>query len=85
LRSERVLSEGGQAEAALLQAFVGEHEATGIPGEDFHPVSPPRHENEEVAGVEVFLPLGTHQRRQSINAIAHVDRLSRQQDAHGPR
>jgi hypothetical protein len=85
LRSERVLSEGGQAEAALLQSLVGEHEASGVPPEDFDSVAPARDEDEEVAGVEILLPLGAHQRRQSVNAVTHVHRLTRQQDSHSPR
>ncbi len=78
LRPQRVLSEGGQAEAALLQSLVGEHEASGVPREDFDAVAPARDEDEEVAGVEILLPLGAHDGGQPIDGVAHVHRLARQ-------
>lgn len=82
LRSQGLLGEGRQAEAALLQALAGEHEAARVPGESLHLVPASRDEDEEVAGVEVLFPLGTHNRRQPIDAVPHVGGLTCQQDSH---
>lgn len=85
LHPQCVLLEGWQTEAALLKTLVGEDETARVPGENLHPVPSPRDEDEEVAGVEVFLPLGADERCQPVNAVAHVDGLPRQEDSHGSR
>lgn len=85
LRAQGVLVKRGQAETALLKALVDDDEAPGVPGEDLHPVAPARDEDEEVAGVDVLVPAGAHDGGEAIDAVAQVNGLRRQQNAHRPR
>ena len=70
LGAEGVLVELREAKAALLKALVEDDEAAVVPGEDLHPVPPPRDEDEEVAGEDVLLPAGADERRQAVNRLA---------------
>lgn len=70
LGPERAFVEGWQLEATLLQAFVGEDKAAVVPGEYFYAVSPARKEDEEMAHVQVFLPLRADQRAEPVDAFA---------------
>ncbi len=69
-------------EAAGLEALVEDDEAAVVPSEDFHAVAAAREEDEVAAGVDVFAPCALDDARESVDAIAHVDRLDREQDAH---
>jgi hypothetical protein len=79
--AESVLTEVRETEAALLEALVIEDEAAVVPGEHLGPVAAPADEDEEVAGVEVFLPLVADDGGESVDGIAHVHPLSSEQDA----
>ena len=85
LRAKRVVMKRGQPEASLLEPLVRQHEAAAVPRQHLHFVAALRHEDEEVAGVEVFLPLVPDDGTQPVDGIAHVHRLGRQQDADRPR
>jgi hypothetical protein len=83
--AQRVRLEERDPEAALLEAFVIEDEATAVPGEDLHLVAALADEDEEVAGEDIFLPLAAHHHREAVDAVAHVDPLGGEQDPHGLR
>ena len=83
LGAEGALVEDGEAEAALLQAFVEDDEAAVVPGEDFHPVAAAGDEDEEVAGVDVFAPAAADEGGEAVDAVAQVDGLGGQEDADG--
>lgn len=80
LRRERVVLELRNAKPTGLEPLVEEDEATVVPGENFHPVTTARNEDEEVARVDVLAPAAVHDRPQPVDAVAHVDRLGCQQD-----
>jgi hypothetical protein len=83
--AESVLTEVRETEAALLEALVIEDEATIVPGEHLGSVAAPADEDEEVAGVEVLLPLVADDGGESVNGIAHVHPLGSEQDADSAR
>ncbi len=56
-RTQSVLTKLRQAEASLLEPLVEKDEAPVVPGEYLRPVPLPADEDEEVPGVQVFLPL----------------------------
>ena len=72
--------EHGQLEAALLETLVEDDEAARVPTENLHPVAALRDEDEEMAGEEILFPLAADDRRQAIDAVAHVARLSGEQN-----
>ncbi len=80
-RTQSVLAKLRQPEASLLEPLVIEDEAAVVPSEHLRLVTAPANEDEEVAGVEVFLPLVADDGGQSIDGIAHVHPLSSEQDA----
>lgn len=75
--------EGGQSEAALLEALVRDDESAVVPREKLGAVTALRDEDEDVAGVQVLLPLAADDGAQPVNRVAHVDGLRSQQDANG--
>ena len=83
--AERVLTEVRETEAALLEALVIEDEAAVVPGEHLGPVAAAADEDEEVAGVEVLLPLVADDGGESVDGIAHVHPLGSEQDADSAR
>lgn len=70
LRAERALVKRRQTESALLEPLVEDDETAVVPGQHLHPVAPSRDEDEEVAGVDVFLPARAHQRGKAVDAVA---------------
>jgi len=82
-RSESVLTEVRETETALLEPLVIEYEAAVVPGEHLGLVTAPADEDEEVAGVEVFLPLVADDGGEPVDGIAHVHSLGSKQDADG--
>lgn len=83
--AQSAVVKGGQTEATLLEPLVGQHEAAAVPGEDLHPVASTRHEDEEVAGVEILFPAALHDGRETIDALAEIHRLGSEENADGPR
>jgi hypothetical protein len=83
--AEGILAEVWQAEAALLEPLVVEDEAAVVPGEHLGPVAAPADEDEEVAGVEVFLPLVADDGGEPVDGITHVHSLRSEQDADSAR
>jgi hypothetical protein len=79
--AESVLTEVREAEAALLEALVIEDEASVVPGKHLGPVAASADEDEEVAGVEVLLPLVADDGGKPVDGIAHVHPLGSEQDA----
>lgn len=82
---ERALAEGWESKTALLEALVEEDEATVVPGEHLRPVAAAADEDEEVAGVEVFLPLVADDAGEPVDAVAHVDGLGGEKNPDRPR
>jgi hypothetical protein len=83
--AQSVLTEVRQAKAALLEPLVIEDEAAVVPGEHLGLVAAPADEDEEVASVEVLLPLVADDGGESIDGIAHVHPLGSEQDADSTR
>ena len=81
LGAERALMNRRQTEATLLEALVGQEKSTVVPGEDLHPVTSLRDEDEEVPCVEVLLPLSADDGGEPVDRIPHVDRLGSEEDA----
>jgi hypothetical protein len=81
LGAERAVVKGRQPEAPLLEALVGQHEAAAVPGEDLHPVAAARHEDEEVAGVEILFPAALHDGGEPVDALAEIHWVRGEQHA----
>jgi len=79
--AEPVIGHSRNAEAALLEPPVVEDETTVVPGEHIDSIPSPADESKEVARKHIFLPLAADDRRQSIDALAQIDRRGCQQDA----
>lgn len=79
-RTQRVVMEDGQLEAALFQSLVRDDETAALPRQNLHAVSAPRNKDEEVSCVEVLLPVAPDNGAQPIDAVAHVDGLARQEN-----
>ena len=71
-RAESVLAKVWEAEAALLEPLVIEDEAAVVPREHLGTVAAPADKDEEVARVEVFLPLVADDGGEPVDGIAHV-------------
>jgi hypothetical protein len=84
-RSKSVLVKVRETETALLEPLVIEDEAAVVPGEHLGSVSASADEDEEVPGVEVFLPLVADDGGQAVDGIAHVHPLSSEENTDGPR
>jgi hypothetical protein len=80
LRTQRAVVDDRLSEAALLKTLVVEDEAPARPGENLRAVRLSREKDEEVAGVEVLLPAVADNGAQPVDAVAHVARLSRQEN-----
>lgn len=77
---ERAVAESRESEASLLEPLVEEDEAAVVPGQHLRPVTPAADEDEEVAGVEVFLPLVADDGGEPVDAVAHVDGLGSEEN-----
>jgi hypothetical protein len=84
LRAQRLFMESRKPETSLLQTLVVEDEAAVVPGEDLQAVTAPGNEGEEMAGVDVFLPIAAHDVGQAIDAAAQIDRLTSEENADCP-
>lgn len=82
--AEGAVMKGGQPESPLLEPLVREYEASAVPGEDLHAVATTRHEDEEVAGVEILFPTALHDRGETIDALAEIHRLGSEEDPDRP-
>ncbi len=83
-RAESAILKGRQPEAPLLEALVEDDEAPAVPGEDLHPVAPAGHEDEEMPGEDVLVPVGADDGFKTVDALAKINWLSGEQDANGP-
>ena len=81
---ERTIAEGRKTKASLLETLVEQDEAAVVPGEHLRPVPAAADEDEEVAGVDVFLPLVADDGGQPVDAVAHVDGLGGEEDPDRP-
>lgn len=81
--AEGILPEVRETEAALLEPLVIEDKTAVVPGEHLGLVTAPADEDEEVAGVEVLLPLVADDGGKPVDGIAHVHPLGSEQDADG--
>ena len=84
-RPQRALAEGREPEAALLEPLVEKDETAVVPGEHLGPVAAAADEDEEVAGVEVLLPLVADDGGEPVDAVAHVDGLGGEKNPDRPR
>ena len=82
---ERTISEGRKTKASLLETLVEQDEAAAVPGQHLGAVATPAHEDEEVASVEILLPLVADDGGQPIDAVAHVDGLGGEENPDRPR
>ncbi len=82
LSGDRVFGQQWAAEAAGLEALVEDDEAAVVPGEDLHAVTAAGDEDEVVAREDVLAPGALDDGGQTVDAVAHVHRLTRQQNSH---
>ena len=81
LCAEHTVLEFWLAEAALLEALIGEDESAVVPGENFHPVTAAGQKDEQVPDVEVLLPPGAHDGTEPVDALSKVHRLGSEEDS----
>lgn len=81
----RVGGHARQAESPALEALVVQDEAAPIPEQDLAAVGAAAEEDEEMAAVEIELPLPLNDGGQPVVATAHVDLADREIDPNARR
>ncbi len=84
LDGHRVPLDVRQLELAALEPVVEQDEAALLPGEDLHPVRPPREEDEQVPGVGILAEFLKDDAHQAVDGLPHVYRVLPDEDAERP-
>src|SRR5690606_7985772 len=83
--AERVLPCGAEAESAALQTLRPHRDPVAVPVHDANTVSSTSEEDEEMTVEDVLAQYISNQRQQTVGALAPIDDLGRDEQAHARR